>query len=131
MALYVKRGAVPEQPTGRLGARKHGLGADRLSACGFCANAFRLLVQTLAYAVVVLFREATAAVAEVATATVSTLRQRLWKVGAVVVRGARRIWVRVSAGWPGRALWVRVQEAVTRFVGQLAEPVLTSGVVGN
>ena len=33
---------------------KHGLRCDRLSACGFCANAFRLLVHALAYAVVVL-----------------------------------------------------------------------------
>ena len=85
--FYVQRGRVPEQPIGEM---KNGLQADRLSACGFCANSFRLLVHTLAYAIVVLFREAGAAVPEVATATVSTLRQRLWKVGAVVVSGARR-----------------------------------------
>src|SRR6185312_8838343 len=80
--FYVQRGKVPEQPIGEM---KNGLQADRLSACGFCANAFRLLVHTLAYAIVVLFREAAAGIAEVATATVGTLRQRLWKVGAVVV----------------------------------------------
>jgi hypothetical protein len=114
--FYVKRGAVPEQPIGEL---KNGLRADRLSACGFCANAFRLLVHALAYAIVVLFREAAAAVEEVATASVSTLRARLWKVGALVVAGARRIAVRVSAGWPGSGLWARVQGAVTRFVAQL------------
>jgi hypothetical protein len=126
--FYVKRGAVPAPPIGEM---KNGLGADRLSACGFCANAFRLLVQTLAYAVVVLFREATAPVAEVATASVGTLRQRLWKVGAVVVSGPRRIWVRVSANWPGRALWTRVQEAVARFVGQVVGPVPACAVVVN
>lgn len=119
--FYVQRGAVPEQP---LGEMKNGLGADRLSACGFCANAFRLLVHTVAYALVVLLREAAAAVAEVATARVSTLRGRLWKVGAVVVAGARQICVRVSAGWPGQELWRRVQAAVTAFVGQ----VLAGGV---
>ena len=43
--VYVQRGAVPEQPIGEL---KHGLRADRLSACGFRANAFRLLVHLLA-----------------------------------------------------------------------------------
>src|SRR5262245_48488508 len=84
--FYVQRGKVPEQPIGEM---KNGLQADRLSACGFCANAFRLLVHTLAYAIVVLFREAVAAVPEVATATVRTLRQRLWKLGAVVVTGGR------------------------------------------
>jgi hypothetical protein len=43
--FYVQRGRVPEQPIGEM---KNGLQADRLSACGFCANAFRLLVHTLA-----------------------------------------------------------------------------------
>ena len=92
--FYVQRGAVPEQPIGEM---KNGLQADRLSACGFCANAFRLLVHVVAYAIVVLFREAAAAMPEVATATVSTLRQRLWKVGAVVVtRSAADLAARVG-----------------------------------
>lgn len=111
--FYVQRGKVPEQPIGEM---KNGLQADRLSACGFCANAFRLLVHTLAYAVVVLFREAVAAVPEVATATVSTLRQRLWKIGAVVVTGVRRIWFHLSETWPYRELWGQVLAAVQAFV---------------
>jgi hypothetical protein len=114
--FYVQRGKVPEQPIGEM---KNGLQADRLSACGFCANAFRLLVHTLAYAIVVLFREAVAAVPEVATATVSTLRQRLWKIGAVVVTGVRRIWLHLSETWPYRELWGRVLAAVQAFVSQV------------
>jgi hypothetical protein len=113
--FYVQRGRVPEQPIGEM---KNGLQADRLSACGFCANAFRLLVHTLAYAIVVLFREALAGVPEVATATVSTLRQRLWKVGALVVRGVRRIWLHLSEVWPHGELWGRVLGAVRGFVAQ-------------
>jgi hypothetical protein len=115
--FYVQRGRVPEQP---IGAMKNGLQADRLSACGFCANAFRLLVHTLAYAIVVLFREAVAAVPEVATASVSTLRQRLWKLGAVVVTGVRRIWFHLSETWPYRELWGRVLAAVQEFVRRAA-----------
>ncbi len=111
--FYVQRGRVPEQPIGEM---KNGLQADRLSACGFRANAFRLLVHTLAYAIVVLFREAAAAVPEVATATVGTLRQRLWKVGAVVVTSACRICLHMSETWPYRELWGRVQAAVQAFV---------------
>jgi len=113
----VQRGRVPEQPIGEM---KNGLRADRLSACSFSANALRLLVHTLAYAIVVLFREAVAAVPEVASATVSTLRQRLWKVGAVVVTSARRIWLHLAESWPYRGLWERVQEGVQRFVADLA-----------
>jgi hypothetical protein len=108
----VQRGAVPEQPLGEL---KNGLQADRLSASGCCANSFRLLLQVVAYASVVLFRKATAAIPETATAAVGTLRQRLWKVGAVVVTGPRRIWLPGSETWPHRNLWLRVQEAVPVF----------------
>ena len=115
--FYVQRGAAPEQP---IGEWKNGLQADRLSACGFCVNSFRLLLHVVAYAIVVLFREATAAIPETATAAVGTLRQRLWKVGAVVVTGARRIWLHVSETWPHRDLWVRVQEAVQVFVARLS-----------
>ena len=111
--LYVQRGAVPEQPIGEM---KNGLRCDRLSSCGFCANAFRLLVHALAYAIVVLFREAAADVPEVATASVGTLRQRLWKVGAVVVTRARRVSVHVSSTWPYQEVWQRVQAAVARSV---------------
>jgi hypothetical protein len=115
--LYCPRGAVPEQPIGEM---KNGLWCDRLSACGFCANAFRLLVHALAYALVVLFREASASVAEVATASVGTLRQRLWKVGAVVLTGARRVWLRLSTTWPYQNVFQRVLGAVQAFVGRYA-----------
>ena len=111
--IYVQRGAVPEQP---IGDRKNGLRCERLSSSGFCANAFRLLVPALAYALVVLFREASAAVPEVATASVATLRQRLWKVPAVVVTSARRVWVQVASTWPYQDVWPRVPQAVRRYV---------------
>jgi Transposase DDE domain group 1 len=114
--FYVQRGGVPGHP---LGERKNGLQADRLSARGFRANAVRLLVPTPACAIVVWSREAVAAVEEGATATASTPRQRLWKVGAVVVTSARRIWVHGSATWPKRGLWGQVQSAGGAFLAQL------------
>jgi hypothetical protein len=126
--FYVQRGAVPEQPLGEL---KNGLRAERLSACGFCANAFRLLVHVVAYAIVVLFREANTAVPEVAQATVSTLRQRLWKVPALVVSGTRRLVLRLSAAWPYREVFGRVLQAVSAFVGRLTgRPAAGLGVAG-
>ena len=84
----------------------------------FLRKAFRLLIHALAYAIVVLFREAAADVPEVATASVATLRQRLWKVAAVVVTSPRRVFVQVSSVWPYRDVWQRVQEAVTRYVAR-------------
>jgi hypothetical protein len=121
--FYVQRGDVPESPIGEL---KKGLQGDRLSAHGFRANSMKLLEHMLAYALVVLYREAAAAVPEMATAEVSTWRQRLWKVGAVVMSSARRIWFHFSETWPYRDLWVRVHEAVTAYVQQLGQNVTPS-----
>jgi hypothetical protein len=115
--FYVERGEVPEQPIDEL---KNGLDLGRLSACGFRANGYRLLLHVVAYGLVVLLREAAAAVAEVAQATVSTLRGRLWKVGAWVEQKAGRLWFHVAASWPGRGLWERVQAAIERFTEALA-----------
>jgi len=121
--FYVQRGNVPEKPIGEL---KNGLHADRLSFHRFRANSLKLLEHTLAYALVVLHREATAAIPEIARAEVHTLRLRLWKVAAVVTTSVRRIWFHFSATWPYRELWLRVQQAFTRFVQEVraARPVL-------
>ncbi len=112
--FYVQRGHVPEKPIGEL---KNGLAMDRLSCHGFRANGLRLLEHVLAYALVVLYREATAAaVPEMATAEVSTWRTRLWKVGALVTTSVRKVWFRFSATWPHQQLLVRVHEAAMVFV---------------
>ena len=114
--FYVQRGDVPEKPIGDL---KNGLHMDRLSFHRFRANSLKLLECTLAYALVVLHREAVIDIPEVAKAEVSTLRQRLWKVGAVVVTSVRRVCFHFSATWPQRELFVRVYQAVRRFVARL------------
>jgi hypothetical protein len=125
--FYVQRGDTPERPLGEL---KNGLQMDRLSFHRFRANGLKLLEHTLAYALVVLHREATAALPEVATAEVSTLRQKLWKVGAVVKTSVRRIWFHFSESWPYRELFVRVYEAVRQFVQSLRSEVAALPVAG-
>jgi hypothetical protein len=116
--FYVQRGAVPEKPIGEL---KNGLHADRLSFHRFRANAFKLLEHTLAYALVVLHREATAAIPAVARAEVHTLRVRLWKVAAAVKTSVRRIWFHFAANWPYRALWQEVAQALRQFAEQIRQ----------
>jgi hypothetical protein len=116
--FYVQRGAVPEKPIGEL---KNGLRADRLSFHRFRANALKLLEHTLAYALVVLHREATAAIPAVARAEVNTLRQRLWKVAAIVQTSVRRIWFHFSETWPYRDLWRQVEQALRQFAADVLE----------
>jgi hypothetical protein len=114
--VYVQRGAVPEKPIGEM---KNGLQMDRLSFHRFRANGLKLLEHTLAYALVVLHREATATIPEIAKAEVSTLRQKLWKVGAVVKMSVRRIWFHFSETWPHQQLFIQVHGAVRQFVESL------------
>lgn len=122
--FYVQRGNVPERPIGQW---KNDLEGDRLSAHGFTANAMRLGLHTLAYAIMVLFREAVAEeVPELATAEVGTIRQRLLKVGARVTSSARRIWFHFSASWPTRDLFIRVCHALDRYIAALM-PVRRAG----
>jgi len=125
--FYVQRGDVPERPIGEL---KNGLHMDRLSFHRFRANGLKLLEHTLAYALVVLHREATAAIPEVAQAEVGTLRQRLWKVGAVVQTSVRRIWFHFSTTWPNRELFVQVYQAVQQFVQSLRVEVAVLPIAG-
>jgi hypothetical protein len=128
--FYVKRGNVPEKPIGEL---KNHLEADRLSAHGFTANAMRLGLHTLAYAIMVLFREAMAdEVPELARAEVVTIRQKLLKIGARVRTSSRRIWFHVSATWPLREMFVRVHRALDKFVSEicrLQEPIRPAGLL--
>jgi hypothetical protein len=83
------------------------------------ANAFTMQYHLLAYALVVLFREAGTEVPEVATAEVATLRSQLFKVGAVVNTSVRRIWFHFSSTWPGRELFARICAAVDSFAAPL------------
>ena len=76
----------------------------------------------LAYALFILFREANAAVPEVAEHTLETVRNRVFKFGAVVKTSARKVWFHASASWPGRDHFHRVCAAVnthTRKLGRL------------
>jgi hypothetical protein len=125
--FYVQRGDVPERPIGEL---KKGLQMDRLSLHRFRANGLKLLEYVLAYALVVLHREATAAIPEVAKAEVSTLRQKLWKVGAIVKTSVRRIWFHFSETWPHRDLFIRVYHAVRQFIARLRPQVAALPLAG-
>lgn len=128
--FYVQRGNVPERPIGEL---KNGLQMDRLSFHRVRANSLKLLEHTLAYALVVLHREATVAIPEVARAEVSTLRRWWWKVGAVVKTSVRRMWFHLPAHWAGREVFVQMYQAVQQFVrsvgGEVAAGSVTSPVL--
>ena len=126
--FYVQRGWVPEQPIGEL---KNGLRADRLSCGRFCANALKMLVAVVAYALVVLYREACADVEGVGNADVASLRDTLWKVPAELVQEADRVRLSLPADWPYRQRWEQTLQAVRRHAERLAEVGQPPGAPGQ
>ena len=90
---------------------KNGLAFDRLSCSRYRANALRVQLHAIAYALVHLFRQQLSNT-PLATATVTTLRLQLFKVAARVERTARRLWFRLSSSWPHRALFVAAHAAI-------------------
>jgi len=62
---------------------------------------------------------------------VATLRQQLFKVGALVQTSVRRIWFHFSSHWPREGLFVQLCEAVSRYVGRFQQrPVAATGPPG-
>lgn len=96
---------------------KRDLHADRLSCHRYRANAARLQLHTLAYLLLAYFRRQALGHTELATATTGTIRLRLLKIGARVVRSVRRVWVHLASGWPGRALFAVVHHTLARAPG--------------
>jgi Transposase DDE domain group 1 len=82
----------------------HGLEFDRTSCSSFLGNQLRLLATATAY---VLFQELRLRLkrTELGRAQVSTLRDRLLKIGARVVHSVRRIVVHFPAAYPWQDLW--------------------------
>lgn len=105
---YTQRGGTSEHYIGEL---KNGFEGDRLSCRKFDANFFRILEHTAAYNLMVLFREQVP-LPEVQHADIETIRHKVIKVGALVKKTARCVWVRMSSTWP----FMRLFEAVHRAI---------------
>ena len=98
--IYRERGDVEN----RLKELHYGLGFDRTSCTAFWANAFRVLLTAAAYVLLQALRQRLATT-PAATFQVSTLRERLFKLGARVQVSARRIVLHLPSAFPWLALW--------------------------
>ena len=85
-----------------------GLFADRTSCHLWWPNQFRLLLASLGYVLMERLRNIGLVGTDWARAQMSTLRCRLLKVGAVIVRNTRRIRFFVSSAFPYRDIFVLV-----------------------
>ena len=95
-ALYCARGEAEN----RIKEAQLGLFADRTSCHYFAANQFRLLLSSLAYVMVERLRAIALAGTAFAQLQAPTLRAKLLKIGAVIVRNTRRVRVMLSSAYP-------------------------------
>jgi hypothetical protein len=105
--VYCQRGEIEN----RIKELHYGLQIDRTSCTDFWANQLRVLLTAAAY---VLMQELRAAAAgtECARAQVSTLRERLLKLGAWVERSVRRIVLHLPQRAPWQDEWCRVARSL-------------------
>lgn len=96
----------------RIKELKNGFSADRLSCPQFQANAVRLMLHCLSYNLVNLFREKVLCHTELATCQIDTLRYKLFKIGAFVKATYRKVWIKMSGGWPYRNLYGQIHTAL-------------------
>lgn len=102
--VYCARGEMEN----RIKEQQLGLFADRTSAHGWWANQFRVMLSSLAYVLMEAIRRLGLEGTELARAQVSTIRLKLLKVGAVILRNTRRIRFLLSSSFPNQSLFTLV-----------------------
>ena len=94
--LYCQRGEAEN----RIKEAQVGLFATRTSCHHFQSNQLRMLLAALGYVLIERLRALALVGTALATAQVDTLRIKLLKVAAVVVRNTRRIRLYLASNWP-------------------------------
>jgi hypothetical protein len=106
-AIYRGRGDMEN----RIKELHHGLEIDRTSCTDFKANQFRILLTAAAYVLMQEIRRQ-AAGTDLQAAQVTTMRERLFKLGALVERSIRRIVIHLPLNCPWAPTWRTIATAV-------------------
>ncbi len=98
--LYCQRGEMENRIKEQLA-----LFADRTSCHEWWANQFRLLLSSLAYTLLEAIRRLALWGTHMARAQAGTIRLKLLKIGAVVIRNTRRVSIHLSTACPDKRLF--------------------------
>jgi len=90
--------------------------ADRTSCHDWWPNQFRLILASLAYNLIEYLREFTLKETELATAQAGTIRLKLFKIGAVILKNTRRIVFKLSSHYPYQPLFEKIWQRLTKTV---------------
>lgn len=99
--LYCARGEMEN----RIKEQQLCLFADRTSCHGWWANQFRLLLSAMAYILLEAIRRYALYGTELGRARCDTIRLKLLKIGAVIIRNTRRVRFLLSSAYPWRELF--------------------------
>ena len=108
--VYCARGEMEN----RIKEQQLGLFSDRTSCHAWWANQFRVLLSAAAYVLMETIRRVGLAGTELARAQVGTIRLKLLKLGAVIVRNTRRIRFLLSSAFPEQELFWHVAAQLGR-----------------
>jgi hypothetical protein len=111
-ALYDEGYCARGEMENRIKEQQLGLFADRTSCHGWWANQFRLLLSSCAYVLLERLRALALAGTELARAQVGTIRLKLLKIGAVVLRNTRKVRLLLSSSYPYQAIFSQVVKAL-------------------
>ena len=106
--LYCARGEMEN----RIKEQQLQLFADRTSCHRWWPNQFRLLLSSAAYTLMEAMRRLALKNTELANAQVATIRLKLLKIGAVILRNTRRIRFLLASAYPCQALLRHVHAAL-------------------
>lgn len=101
--LYCARGEMEN----RIKEQQLGLFADRTSCHHWWPNQFRLLLSSLAYVLMEAIRRLALKGTDLAKAQMTTIRLKLFKIGAVILRNTRRVRFLLSSAYPYAELFIQ------------------------
>src|SRR5580765_2435627 len=110
--LYDEMFCARGEMENRIKEQQLGLFADRTSCHGWWANQFRLLLSSCAYGWMERMRTPGLAGTELARAQVGTIRLKLLKIGAVVLRNTRKVRLLLSSSYPYQTIFRQVVTAL-------------------
>ena len=106
---YCQRGEMEN----RIKEQQLGLFADRTSCHAWWPNQWRLLLSSLAYVLMESIRRLALIGTELAHATCGTIRLKLLKIGAVLLRNTRRVRFLLTSAYPYKTLFFKVCARLT------------------
>ncbi len=111
--LYEKVYCARGEMENRIKEQQLCLFADRTSSSKWLTNQFRLLLSAMAYTLIEAIRNIALKGTDLAKAQCSTIRLKLLKIGAIIVRNTRRVIVSMSSTYPWQALFKKVAKRLS------------------